>query len=243
MAATQILRRITSYLYFQYAIAEDIERDAVRSRGLLDALHEVRTADSLATPPTAATAEDSSPSKKRRSPAKSQKNPPSTSNLQVSASNVGSLGSKYDVLEFRGRNGIFSNFAFTPMVVPRLDNKKFYYLENAYQAGKSLDPAVWEEFTDPLLTPGQAKRKGQLLKMRPDWEEFRVEWMYELLKIKFAPALNRRMLLGSMNGSLVEGNLHHDNFWGACVCDRCADEEKHNILGKLLMKLRHSYIE
>lgn len=175
-----------------------------------------------------------------------------------SARNDGSLASEYDVPEFRGRNAIFSNFYFTPMVVPRLGNKKFYYLENAYQAGKSLDKAVWEEFTDPLLTPGQAKRKGGLLKLtRPLWDgivrieeaatleemtPFKVAFMYELLQIKFVPSLNKRKLLGSMNGTLVEGNFHHDNFWGNCLCSKCATIEGRNVLGKLLMRLRKSYI-
>src|SRR5208282_3194574 len=95
----------------------------------------------------------------------------------------------YDVLEFTGREHVFSNFAFGEMIVPRLGNKKFYYLENAYQAGKSDDPEVWERFTDPLMTPGRAKREGQLLKLRPDWETFKLEWMYELLKIKFQAAI------------------------------------------------------
>jgi len=36
------MKRITSYLYFQYVIASDIEQDIVRARGLLDAMHEVR---------------------------------------------------------------------------------------------------------------------------------------------------------------------------------------------------------
>jgi len=149
---------------------------------------------------------------------------------------------KWDVPEFRGPAAIFSNFHYTPMVVPRLGDRKFYYLENAYQAGKSLDEAVWEKFTDPLLTPGMAKKLGQLLPLRPDWEEFKVEWMYELLQIKFTPALWRRKLMGTMSGELVEGNFHHDNFWGDCHCTKCQTIPGQNLLGKLLMRLRKSYI-
>ncbi len=156
------------------------------------------------------------------------------------------MNSRYDVDEFRGPASIFSNFHYTPIVVPRLGDRKFYYLENAYQAGKSLDEAVWEQFTDPLMTPGEAKRKGQLLKLRSDWEEFKVDWMYELLQIKFTPALWRRKLMGTMNGVLVEGNSWHDVFWGVCYgkCKQGPHEPiGENHLGKLLMKLRHSYIE
>lgn len=163
----------------------------------------------------------------------------------------------YDVFEFKGPYAIYSNFAYTPMVVPSLGNRKFYYLENAYQAGKSEDPAVWEEFTDPLMTPGQAKRKGQLLKLRPDWEgivrldsepltPFKIAWMYELLQIKFRPTLWRRKLQGSMSGEIVEGNDWHDLWWGVCngKCKYGPHEPTgENHLGKLLMKLRHSYIE
>jgi len=153
----------------------------------------------------------------------------------------------YDVLEFTGREYVFSNFAFGEMIVPRLGNKKFYYLENAYQAGKSDDPAVWERFTDPLMTPGVAKREGQLLKIvHENWDAqpspYKVEWMYELLQIKFQAAIWRRRLLGTFQGQLVEGNTWHDNFWGDCRCLKCKNIVGQNHLGKLLMRLRKSYI-
>jgi predicted NAD-dependent protein-ADP-ribosyltransferase YbiA (DUF1768 family) len=63
--------------------------------------------------------------------------------------------------------------------------------------------------------------------------------MEDLVRQKFSlyPTL-REKLLATGEEELVEGNYWHDNFWGACSCRKCEGREKHNHLGRILMKVR-----
>ena len=117
----------------------------------------------------------------------------------------------------------------------------FPALENAYQAakynGEDLD-TVYQEFSQ--MTPGKAKRKGQKLPMRKDWDKIKLEVMEELLSLKFAQPYLRDLLIATGEQKLIEGNYWHDNFWGSCSCEKCGNKGL-NHLGKLLMKLRSEY--
>lgn len=90
-----------------------------------------------------------------------------------------------------------------------------------------------------LPTPGQTKRVGKKLALRPDWKEIKVEVMRVGLKMKFDIPELRTKLLATGNRVLVEGNYWHDNFWGECTCEKCkATQKAENWLGKLLMERR-----
>jgi predicted NAD-dependent protein-ADP-ribosyltransferase YbiA (DUF1768 family) len=84
-----------------------------------------------------------------------------------------------------------------------------------------------------LNTPGQAKRAGNNLVLRPDWEEVKIPIMRELLKQKFS---NRALMykLRQTKGELIEGNNWGDTFWGVCK------GQGENHLGRLLMEIRDS---
>jgi len=88
-------------------------------------------------------------------------------------------------------------------------------------------------------TPGQAKRLGRKVTLRPDWEDVKVNVMRSLVLRKFLdhPDLARR-LLATSDATLVEGNHWHDNTWGDCSCERCAAIEGRNALGEILMEVR-----
>jgi ribA/ribD-fused uncharacterized protein len=75
--------------------------------------------------------------------------------------------------------------------------------------------------------------------LRADWEETRLDIMYDILKAKFTqnPEI-RQKLLDTGDTMLIEGNTWCDNFWGSCTCPDCKRKEKKNMLGKLLMRLR-----
>ena len=106
-------------------------------------------------------------------------------------------------------------------------------VEHAYQAAKSLNDE--ERITMSLLSrPGDAKRYGKKLTLRPDWEQVKVSVMRELLKLKFAsPFDGLGVFLRNTNDSeLVEGNTWGDTIWG--VCNGVGE----NLLGKLLMERR-----
>ena len=103
--------------------------------------------------------------------------------------------------------------------------------EHAYQALKSEDPADWAHIAQ-IASPGHAKRAGRYLKIRPDWEDIKVEVMRELIEIKFTNDQLRQMLVDTGDAELIEGNVWGDTFWGVC---RGVGE---NNLGKLLMAER-----
>ena len=62
--------------------------------------------------------------------------------------------------------------------------------------------------------------------------------MLDLLRQKFRNPKLRELLLGTGEAVLVEGNLHHDNYWGNRKCKKCAEIPGNNQLGKLLMQVR-----
>lgn len=109
-------------------------------------------------------------------------------------------------------------------------------VEHYYQAMKTNDPTEQRKIRE-LEKPGQAKHAGRKVKMRPDWEKVKEDFMMRGLRAKFALPDFKQSLL-STEGEIVEWNKWHDNEWGSCLCLKCRDKEGKNKLGKLLMKLR-----
>ena len=107
----------------------------------------------------------------------------------------------------------------------------FMSLEHAYQAAKTRRVAERRWIADSM-SPGQAKKRGHMVGLRPDWEQIKVQVMEELLAIKFSNPMLRRKLLLTKNAHLIEGNHHKDTFWGR------VGVVGENHLGRLLMKLR-----
>ena len=62
--------------------------------------------------------------------------------------------------------------------------------------------------------------------------------MYEILVEKFTIPELKEKLLATGDEYLEEGNYWHDNYWGNCHCEKCADITGQNKLGILLMKIR-----
>jgi ribA/ribD-fused uncharacterized protein len=82
--------------------------------------------------------------------------------------------------------------------------------------------------------PGEAKRIGNEIKVRKDWEDIKVKVMWAGLWAKFENPNLRHMLLATKDAKLIEGNWWGDAFWGV---DLKTGKGK-NKLGKLLMQLR-----
>jgi ribA/ribD-fused uncharacterized protein len=154
---------------------------------------------------------------------------------------------------FKGPWGFLSNFYPVSVKLwieavpyaherPGATVEEYASVEHAYQAAKFLDAAIREKFRFPGLAPGQAKTFAYSLKqkgkVRVDWELESLTVMRELLIQKFRYSILRRKLLSTFGAELVEGNFWHDNFYGNCVCDECADIPGLNHLGRLLMELR-----
>src|SRR5882757_9011789 len=85
--------------------------------------------------------------------------------------------------------------------------------ESAYQAAKSLDPAIRLKFTN--ITPSDAKQMGRKIKIRPDWEAVKDRVMYDVCLDKFtrhADLRDKLLLTGSKH--LEEANWWKDMYWG-----------------------------
>lgn len=104
-------------------------------------------------------------------------------------------------------------------------------VEHAYQAAKTLNPAIRKHISH-LLTPGAAKRYGKKLTLKPNWNEVKTSVMKGLIRIKFQDESLRRLLLATGDEELVEVNTWGDRFWGK------VHGAGYNHLGIILMAVR-----
>jgi ribA/ribD-fused uncharacterized protein len=139
--------------------------------------------------------------------------------------------------EFQGEYRFLSNFWACGI---EIENVCWPTAEHAYQALKAVHTHDRLRIAE-AGTPGQAKRLGQSIVLRPDWEGFKKRAMLLVLVAKFTqhPELASQ-LAGTGDQLLVEGNCWHDNYWGRCSCPRCraGGTAGLNYLGRLLMAVR-----
>ena len=143
-----------------------------------------------------------------------------------------------NIVSFSGEHRFLSNF-FWPCIIT-LDGNHYPSVEHAYQASKTHDLNERMEICR-AYTPGAAKRLGQTVTKRGDWEIVKITIMRNLVGQKFDKPELHKLLHGTGLVMLVEGNYWHDNFWGACRCKHCRGKEKRNELGKILMDKRHEH--
>lgn len=130
---------------------------------------------------------------------------------------------------FSGPHRFLSNFYPSPVV---FDEFEYPSVEHAYQAAKTLARAE-RFYISRLKTPAEAKRAGQRLILREDWDDARVGVMLILLCEKFKPGTPlAEKLAQTGDAKLIEGNTWGDRFWGVC------GGEGLNMLGILLMGVR-----
>lgn len=113
--------------------------------------------------------------------------------------------------------------------------------EHAYQAAKTLNIEHRQKIAE-MPTPGKAKRAGQIVEIREDWNDVKCDVMREILWLKFEQDEFKHKLLDTGDSELVEGNTWHDNIWGVCSCGNCPLHKAGpgtNWLGNLLMEIRH----
>jgi ribA/ribD-fused uncharacterized protein len=107
---------------------------------------------------------------------------------------------------------------------------KFPSVEHAYQAAKVENLEDRVQFQTG--TPGQAKRLGQTVPLRSQWNYQKVGIMLELLRLKFSIPELREKLLATGDAYLEETNGWGDTYWGV------HRGEGQNHLGQLLMQVR-----
>ena len=129
---------------------------------------------------------------------------------------------------FRGEYYFLSNFYSSKVTYEGIT-----YLNNeaAFQSMKTLD--MKERAAFAYLDPSAAKKAGRRVSLRKDWEDVKIDIMYEICKAKFTQNEELgRNLLETGDEELVEGNDWNDRIWGK------VNGEGANNLGKILMRIR-----
>lgn len=129
---------------------------------------------------------------------------------------------------FTGEYRFLSNFEPSNI---EMDGRLYRTVEHAYQAAKTLNDEERANIQQ-MWTPGQAKKAGQKVTLRDDWESVKVDVMADLIRQKFNAEPLRSKLLATGDAKLVEGNWWNDTFWGVCK------GKGENKLGKILMMVR-----
>ena len=92
---------------------------------------------------------------------------------------------------FKGKHAFLSNFY---LIEIQFDGIIYNSVEHAYQASKTIDLSS-RLMISKLETPGRAKRMGQLVPIRSDWEDVKVSIMTRLVGIKFGNSFLRKKLI------------------------------------------------
>ncbi len=131
---------------------------------------------------------------------------------------------------FTGKYEFLSNFYEVPITY---ENVIWPTSEHAYQAMKTTS-RIEQDMIRKLSSPGKAKRAGQQLKIRSDWDEVKDQIMFEIILAKFEQNIElMTWLVETGNAEIIEGNNWGDVYWGVDV-----ELGGQNKLGKILMKIR-----
>lgn len=140
---------------------------------------------------------------------------------------------KRKIDSFRGEYQFLSNMFPTKI---EFEGKIWNSSENIYQSFKT--GYVLERAIFPTMTPSESKNYWKNSPTRtPQFFTSRVRYMERALRAKFSNPHLKSLLLATGDAELIEGNWWGDTFWG--VFDKTG--KGHNMLGKLLMKLREEY--
>ena len=129
---------------------------------------------------------------------------------------------------FKGKYFFLSNFYESPVIYEGIT-----YLNNeaAFQAQKTLTNK--ERLAFSMLNPSQAKKLGRSVSLRSDWEDIKIDIMYNICKAKFTQNETlKTKLLKTGDATLIEGNTWGDRIWGQ------VNGVGENNLGKILMRIR-----
>lgn len=136
------------------------------------------------------------------------------------------------IWEFQGEHRFLSNFYPALMV---WDGMIWESSEHAYQAAKTLDHELRRRISK-MEKPGDVKRLGKTIRVRPDWADVKIATMEEIVRAKFHYNGDLAYkLVDTGDVTLEEGNKWKDRFWGVYP-PKSGDGR--NELGKILMKIR-----
>ena len=138
------------------------------------------------------------------------------------------------VYNFMGSFKFLSNFYISPF---EIDGVRYLSNEHWYQSNKT-DDNYMRGLIINAESPALAKKLAKNVTRPINWPDISLDIMYRGLKAKFTQNSELHEKLLDLRGlTLIEGNTWHDNFWGACTCNRCVRYVHMNYLGLLLTKL------
>lgn len=132
------------------------------------------------------------------------------------------------IQKFDGYYAFLSNFWICNI---QYEGETYSSVEHAYVAAKTTDPFIREQIR-ASGSPGQVKRFGRSIVLRPNWNEIRIPTMRALVAQKFQDEELRTKLLATGVAALIEGNHWGDRFWGVY------QGQGENHLGRILMEVR-----
>lgn len=108
-------------------------------------------------------------------------------------------------------------------IAPNIVDSDWYYLATVLATNKSHNVGV--DFAVNYLKEQQVSSDTQ----------HKLNIMYSVQKAKFEQGFDIRQDFKRFAGyHLIYNNNYHDNFWGVCKCEQCAEEIKNNYLGSIL---------
>lgn len=110
--------------------------------------------------------------------------------------------------------------------------------EHAFQGEKAMDlqRKLW---ITSAPTAREAKRRGRIVDLRPDWEQVKEQIMYEVVWAKFDQNEDlATALIGTHPREIIEGNTWGDEYWGMVWDDVYDEWVGRNALGVILMEVR-----
>jgi ribA/ribD-fused uncharacterized protein len=138
------------------------------------------------------------------------------------------------IRHFSGSYRFLSNFYHAKV---ELDGDVYPTVEHAFQAAKAPDKRDRRKIRE-APSAARARQLGRRLKLRPNWEEMKMDIMWQLLESKFSSPRLARWLVGTYPRDLIEGNNWGDTYWGV---DEVLGGQ--NVLGSLLMLVREGIMQ
>ena len=132
------------------------------------------------------------------------------------------------ITHFTKENKWLSNFQ---LIDVEYEGDIYRSTEHAFQAAKTFNKEERLKIQNAEKC-SEARKLGQIVTLRPDWESVKDDIMLNLLRQKYKNKELKEKLLATGNMHLEEGNTWGDTYWGTC------DGIGKNKMGLLTMQVR-----
>lgn len=162
------------------------------------------------------------------------------------------LYSKYVIWDQNSIKGFFEDYRFLSnfhLCDVYFEGLLYPSSESAYMAAKSTDLYTRQLFSSnpknvigeekPVMRPAEARKFGQTIELRPDWDKIKYDMMLAIVFDKFWRNKDIREKLIATGDKYLEESCHwHDLYWAKCYCPNHNGKGQNN-LGDILMKVRN----